>query len=186
MSEIQCSACGLSFDGRSLAWCPACLAARWLATPELVRPKHDPAAATSRLDTYRSLVTPRLKSDLREVLRDAAVRGRWFLDRDYRMWVHVTSRPLGRAPGVGVPAGSTEPEHALDCLFIAEADSADHAHVFAADGERHEAQVRARLFEPLGVCSSSGCENLRSPGRADCDAHRESVAEPAPSTDTSG
>ena len=176
MSEIRCTRCGKGFDGRSVACCPACLAQRWLETPNLVRPKHDPSAATSRLDTYRSLVTPRLKTDLREVLQDAAARGRWFRDMDYGMWVHVTVRPLGRAPGVGVLAGRTEPDHALDCLFIAEADSAVEAHVFAADGARHEAQVRAGVFEPLGGCDTPGCENFRAPGHPDCDAHQASRA----------
>jgi hypothetical protein len=171
MSEIVCRDCGRGFDGRALAWCPPCLAGRWFATPELVREKHDPVAQATRLETYRSLITPRLKAEIVEVLRDAALRGSWFWDRDYAMWVHVTERPLGRAPGVGIPAGREEPEHALDCLFIAEADSVSGAHVFAADAERHAAQIRAGVFEPLGECATAGCQNLRAPGAAQCGAH---------------
>jgi hypothetical protein len=166
-----CGTCRREFDGGVQAWCPACLAGRWLAVPNLVRPKHDPGAAAEALDSYRSIITPHMKTMLSEVLTDAAARGRWFWDRDYQMWVHVTERPLGRAPGVGIPAGREEADHALDCLFIAEADSAVEAHVFAVDGERHEAQIRAGVFEPLGTCSHPGCENLRRPGQARCALH---------------
>ena len=179
MSEIRCRRCDGSFDGRSLAWCPGCLAAGWLATPDLVRPKHDPLAPASPQDRYRSLITPRTRDELPAVLADAALRGRWFWDRDYGMWVHVTERPLGRNPGVGVPAGREQAEHALDCLFVAEADSAVGAHVFAVDGERHRAQVRAGVFRPLGACGDpDGCENLTRPGAARCEAH-EPALEPA-------
>jgi hypothetical protein len=171
MSEITCETCRTAFEGARLAWCPKCLAARWLATPELVREKHDPSAATTQLSTYRSLITPRLKTELGAVLEAAARNGRWYWDRDYEMWVHVSERPLGRAPGVGIPAGREQPEHALDCLFIAEADSAETAHVFAADGERHQAQVRAGVFEPLGLCAAQSCENLRNPNGTRCAAH---------------
>ena len=176
MSEITCSACGGSFEGSRLAWCPTCLAARWLATPELVREKHDPAAVTNRLETYRSVITPRLKAELGDVLAHAAASGRWFWDRDYGMWVHVSERPLGRAPGVGIRPGRGEADHALDCLFVAEADSAEQAHVFAADGKRHQAQVRAGVFEPLGACTSAGCDNLRAPGQAHCAGHDDSTS----------
>ena len=172
MSEIICSTCGAGFDGTRQAWCPPCLAQRWSATPNLMRPKHDPGASAESLPGYRSILTPRAKTDLAEILADAAARGRWFWDRDYAMWVHVTERPLGRVPGVGIPAGREEADHALDCLFIAEADSNREAHVFAADTERHEAQIRAGVFEPLGLCESPGCENLRRPALRSCELHR--------------
>jgi hypothetical protein len=171
MSPIACRDCGESFDGRVLAWCPRCLAGRWLATPELVRQKHDPDVPAARLETYRSVITPRMKAEIGEVLGDAARRGSWFWDRDYSMWIHITDRPLGRAPGVGIPAGREQAEHALDTLFIAEADSPEGAHVFAADAERHRAQIKAGVFEPLGGCSSDGCENLRAPGGTRCRSH---------------
>ena len=69
------------------------------------------------------------------------------------------------------PAGRDEPDHALDCLFIAEADSSDEAHVFAADAERHQAQIRAGVFEPLGECERADCRNLRRPGQESCEGH---------------
>ncbi len=171
MSEIVCRVCAGPFDGAVQAWCPTCLATRWFETRNLIRAKHDPAVAPNTLDTYRSIITPRLKADLRETLEDAAARGSWFWDRDYGMWVHVTERPLGRAPGVGIPAGREDPDHALDCLFIAEADSTEEAHVFAADSQRHAAQIRAGVFEPLGACGQAGCENLRRPGATHCASH---------------
>ena len=144
MSEIACSACGQSFEGHQLACCPGCLAAGWLATERLIRDKHDPSAGPTRLDSYRSILTPRTKAELDKVLLYAAQHGRWYRDLDYGMWVHVTRDPLGRAPGVGIPAGRETAEHALDCLFIAEADSALEAHIFAADWQRQEQDGGAR------------------------------------------
>ena len=171
MGSVFCEPCGESFEGRSLPWCPVCLAARWLATERLIRDKHDPAAAANRLDTYRSIITPRTRAEIDKVLDHAAREGSWYWDRDYGMWVHVTRQPLGRAPGVGIPAGQDGADHALDCLFIAEADSAEEAHVFAADGQRHEAQIRAGVFIPLGRCDLPDCENLASPGSPRCWTH---------------
>ena len=171
MSVIRCSDCNASFEGLSLACCPSCLAARWLATERLVRDKHDPSAPPSRLETYRSILTPRTKAELGEVLHYAAQHGSWYQDLDYGMWVHVTPEPLGRLPGVGIPAGKQAAEHALDCLFIAEADSPDEAHVFAVAGQRHEDQVRAGVFVPLGECGQAECENLLLPGFSRCAAH---------------
>jgi hypothetical protein len=79
--------------------------------------------------------------------------------------------PLGRAPGVGIPAGRRDAEHALDSLFIAEADSPRGAHIFAVDGSRHDAQVRAGVFQPLAACAHEGCENLALPGGPACATH---------------
>jgi hypothetical protein len=174
VSIISCDDCSERFDGRLLPLCPDCQAGVWAATERLVREKHDPGASV-RLDTYRSVITPRAKSELRAVLLHAARHGRWFYDRDYAMWVHVTTMPEGRAPGVGILAGGEQADHALDCLFIAEANDPAEAHVFAADGERHEAQVRAGVFEPLGGCTSVGCDNLAAPGREACGPHAKPV-----------
>ena len=171
MSEVSCDACGESFEGRALACCPACLAVQWRATERLVREKHDPAVTAGRQGSYRSILTPRTKAELGKVLDHAARHGRWYRDLDYGMWVHVTREPPGRAPGVGIPAGREGADHALDCLFIAEADSPEEAHVFAADGQRHQAQIRAGVFEPLGGCEVPDCENLAVPGSSRCAAH---------------
>jgi hypothetical protein len=175
MSQIRCDECGERFDGSLQATCPACQAARWAATPRLVREKHDPRAVALPSDRYRSVITPRARDELRDLLEHAARHGRWFYDRDYAMWVHVTHLPLGRVPGVGIRAGEGAPDHALDCLFIAEADDPEEAHVFAADGLRHEAQIRSGVFEPLGGCGSPGCDNLASPARGRCRLHLEPV-----------
>jgi hypothetical protein len=173
MSLVRCRTCDRRFEGSRLACCPGCLAARWLATPNLVREKHDPRVRAERQQQYRSLVTPRVLDDLRAVLEFAAEAGSWFHDRDYGMWIHLTPRPLGRAPGVGVPAGSHDAEHALDCLFIAEADSPENAHIFAVDSSRHDAQVRAGVFEPLAGCDHGHCENLALPVLPSCAEHAE-------------
>jgi hypothetical protein len=167
----RCPTCLDEWDATRVVCCPSCLAKRWLATPNLIREKHDPGELGTRSTEYRSVVTSRLIDDLALVLIDAATNGAWFYDTHYRMLVHVTPTPLGRAPGAGIPAGQREPDHALDCLFIAEADSAEQSHVFAVDGARHQAQVRAGAFEPLGGCDASACVNLEIPLRSRCSAH---------------
>jgi hypothetical protein len=168
-ASVLCRVCGVEWSPESTPLCPTCLASRWLSTPNLIREKHDPRELGGRLETYRSVVTPRVLLEIRPVLEFAAVHGTWFLDTFYEMFVHVTPQPLGRNAGVGIPAGQREPEHALDCLFIAEADSAETAHVFAVNGERHAAQVRAGVFVPLGSCAD--CSNHAPPGRDRCILH---------------
>jgi hypothetical protein len=171
VSLLQCATCESSWEATRVVCCPDCLARRWRATATLVRPKHDPSLCGERSTEYRSVVTARVVADLLAVLSDAALSGSWYYDTHYRMLVHMTPSPLGRAPGAGIPAGRREPEHALDSLFIAEADSAENAHVFAVDLARHEAQVRAGVFEPLGACAHPGCENLSIPLIGSCASH---------------
>ena len=171
MSFVSCRTCHSPWEASRVACCPGCLARRWLSTPNLVREKHDPRALGERLEQYRSVVTPGLIEDLRAVLEFAAAAGSWYHDMDYGMLVHLTPLPLGRAPGVGIPAGRREPEHALDCLLIAEADSQQNAHVFAVDGSRHAAQVRAGVFEPVGACDRGRCDNLALPVQSSCVEH---------------
>ncbi len=171
MSLARCRSCHTPWETSRVACCPRCLAERWLSTPDLIREKHDPRALRARQDRYRSVVTPRVVEDVRAVLEFAARTGSWFHDSDYGMLVHLTPLPLGRAPGVGIPAGRRDPEHALDCLFIAEADSQQNAHIFAVDGDRHEAQVRAGVFEPLGECDRGDCGNLALPVLSCCVDH---------------
>ena len=187
MSLVRCRSCERVWEASRVACCPGCLAERWLSTPNLVREKHDPGALGDRQREYRSVVTPRVIEDLRAVLEFAAAAGSWFHDTDYGMRVHLTPLPLGRSPGVGIPAGRRDPEHALDCLFIAEADSRESAHVFAVDGSRHAAQVRAGLFEPLGACDHRGCENLALPVVPSCAEHASGELDgwpgPSPASD---
>ena len=171
MSLANCRSCQTPWEASRVACCPRCMAERWLSTPDLIREKHDPRALGARQDRYRSVVTPRVVEDVRAVLEFAARTGSWFHDTDYGMLVHFTPLPLGRAPGVGIPAGRRDPEHALDCLLIAEADSQQTAHIFAVDRDRHEAQVRAGIFEPLGECNRADCENLALPVLSTCVEH---------------
>jgi hypothetical protein len=104
-------------------------------------------------------------------LEYAAAHGTWYYDTFYEMYVHHTPSPLGRSPGVGIPAGSSMPDHALDSLLIVEANSASEAHAFAVDAARHAAQVKAGEFEELGGCPFPACENLRVPGASHCVNH---------------
>ncbi len=172
MGLVHCPTCTTAWDAATAPVCPRCLARRWLETPNLIREKHDPNAQRDRHATYRSVVTPWLVTQLASVLEFAALRGAWFFDTGYQMFVHLTERPLGRAPGVGILPGRPDPDHALDCLLIAEADSCESAHVFAVDGERHAAQVRAGVFRPLGECVVAACSHLATPSGEYCVIHR--------------
>jgi hypothetical protein len=71
------------------------------------------------------------------------------------MYVHMTHEPLGRSAGGGIPEGKTSPEHGLDSLLIAEADSEVEAHGFAVSRTTFEQQVRAGEFEALNIAASS-------------------------------
>lgn len=172
MDLVHCPTCTTDWDASAVPVCPRCLARRWLETPNLIREKHDPEARADPHATYRSVVTPWLVTHLAAVLEFAAAHGSWFYDTGYQMLVHLTERPLGRAPGVGILAGRPEPDHALDCLLIAEAGSRESAHVFAVDGERHAAQVRAGLFRPLRECVIAACAHLAVPSGECCVTHR--------------
>jgi hypothetical protein len=151
-----------------------------MATEHLVRPKHDPVGLPSRSERYRSVLTQDFIAQQRSYLEFAAVRGTWYYDTFYEMYVHFTPSPLGRSPGVGIPPGKTMPEHALDSLLIVEANSASEAHAFAVDAARHAAQLRAGEFEELGRCPASSCENLAMPGRSHCVDHAAQTHEEAP------
>jgi len=166
--DLICIVCSASWQASEAPLCPACLAASWDATPDLVREKHDPAVVASH-DSYRSVVSSAFLRRRREILDYASIHGRWYFDAHYGCYVHYTPTPLGVAPGVGIPAGKSAPDHALDSLMIAEAESAPH--VFAVDRVRMEAQIRAGEFHPLEACEAASCANLRVPFSERCAAH---------------
>jgi len=88
------------------------------------------------------------------------------------MYVHYSHEPLGLSPGSGIPEGQTMPDHALDALLIAEADSDLEAHAFATSKKQFEAQVEAGEFAPLPGCPEAGCQNICVPGCDRCIVHR--------------
>jgi hypothetical protein len=171
MSSAICKECGGGWEASLQPGCPGCLAEKWLTTENFIRPKHDPAELPGRSERYRSVLTHDFIARRRSYLEHAAAHGTWYYDTFYEIYVHLTPSPLGRSPGVGIPAGSTMPDHALDSLLIVEANSAREAHAFAVDGARHAAQVKAGEFEELGVCPFPTCENLPVPGRSHCVNH---------------
>ena len=120
MNPGICKECGGSWDSAQQPCCPGCLVAQWMATDNFIRPKHDPAQLPGRGERYRSVLTQDFVARLRSYLEHAAVHGTWYFDTFYEMYVHLTPSPLGRSPGVGIPAGASMPEHALDALLIAQ------------------------------------------------------------------
>jgi hypothetical protein len=136
-----------------------------------IRPKHDPRKLPLRWEGYRSVLSPALVAKPRRHLEDAAFRGDWFFDIHYEMNVHFTFEPLGRSPGSGIPEGQSMPEHALDSLLIAEANSPVEAHAFATSKKQFDAQIEAGEFVPFPRCSEAGCPNIRLPGRQCCIDH---------------
>ncbi len=177
MSTAICEQCKQDFDAAQTPSCPRCLAEAWLATPELIRPKHDPRLLPQRWASYRSVVSPDFASNPAPYLDYAARHGHWFWDRYYDMYIHFTHEPLERAGGSGIPMGETMPDHALDSLLIAEADSLEQAHVFAVAHEHFRAQIRAGEFVALARCSEASCDNLRIQARTHCVIHRRSSEE---------
>ncbi len=71
------------------------------------------------------------------------------------------------------------PDHALDSLLVAEADSAIEAHAFATSKKQFEAQIDAGEFVPLPLCCVPTCPNLCAPARRGCILHPGEHSEPA-------
>ncbi len=178
MSRISCKHCHETFDAARHPLCPDCLAARWLRAEDFIRPKHDPRALPLTWDAYRSVLSPAFVEDPRPHLEHAAQNGTWYHDTHYDMYVHFTAEPLGLSPGAGIPKGKKSPEHALDSLLIAEANSPE-AHAFAVDRRTLEAQLRAGEFIALASCAEKKCENLQLPGSERCVAHASASPEGA-------
>jgi hypothetical protein len=172
MSRAACPNCDEVFDAAAMPGCPPCLAEAWLATPTFIRPKHDPRLLPLRWESYRSVLTPNFANDPGPHLVFAARNGTWYRDNHYEMYVHMTHEPLGRSAGGGIPEGKTSPEHGLDSLLIAEADSEVEAHGFAVSRTTFEQQVRAGEFEALPHCNAAGCNNLALLRASECAEHQ--------------
>jgi hypothetical protein len=179
MSQIGCGECGGYFDAAQVPLCPTCLVTAWLATATFVRPKHDPNLLPLMWEGYRSVLSPDFVAAPRPHLEFAARSGNWYRDAHYEMFVHMTHEPMGLAPGSGIPEGKAMPEHSLDSLLIAEANSESEAHAFAVSRDQFEAQIRAGEFVPLASCPVEGCDNLRVPGKPRCTEHAQQIADDA-------
>ena len=171
MSELVCEHCRGQFEARHVPVCPTCLVASWLATENFVRPKHDQRLLPLAWESYRSVLSPSFVESPAPQLEFAAQSGTWFRDLHYELFVHMTHSPLDLHPGAGIPEGKTMPEHSLDSLLIAEANSATEAHAFAVSRTQFEAQIRAGEFQPLPVCCVAPCDNLVIPGGERCAGH---------------
>ncbi len=171
-SLMKCQTCQQSFEPAKTPLCPVCLARMWLSTDRFIRPKHDPRELPLVWESYRSVLSPDFVEQPEDYLEFAAHHGTWYFDRYYEMYVHLSFEPLDRSPGGGVPAGRTSPEHALDSLIIAEANSAEEAHGFAVNRSQFESQISAGEFEVLGSCPAQGCSNPCVPGDETCMEHR--------------
>lgn len=170
-NRVVCLQCDEGFEADATPVCPRCLVVLWLAAPRFVRPKHDPRLLPLAWQGYRSVLTPSIASDPRPHLDFAARHGTWYRDNYYEMYVHMTVEPLGRHPGSGIPEGRTTPEHGLDSLLIAEANSEVEAHAFAVSRAVFDEQVRAGEFEALPACADPDCEFISLPGERLCAIH---------------
>jgi hypothetical protein len=169
MSVVVCSACRHSWDGAEAPHCPPCLAARWLVAPGLVVEKHNPDTYPTPSDHYRSVMTPDFIENRRSYLEYAAAHGTWYYQTFYETYSHYTCQPLGRSPGVGIPAGELEPDHPLDGLLIA--DAVVDPHVFAVDPILFLDRIEKGDFVPLAPCAEPGCDNRRQTSGARCALH---------------
>ena len=177
MSFLDCAMCRAAFNASRTPICPQCLVQSWLRCERFVRPKHDPRKLPLRWESYRSVLSPSFVAEPAPHLEDAALRGHWFFDVHYEMYVHFTQEPLGRSPGSGIPEGQTMPEHALDSLLIAEADSAVEAHAFATSKKQFDAQIDAGEFVRVPVCAVADCDHICVPGQRSCILHLPSDRE---------
>jgi hypothetical protein len=169
MGMVIGRSCGHRWEGSAAPRCPACLAARWLAAPDLILEKHDPDTPPFVSDHYRSVLSHDFLRNRRAYLEYAATHGSWYFQTFYQTWSHYTPEPLGRSPGAGIPAGAAVPDHQLDGLLIA--DALDDPHVFAVDPILFLNRIDAGDFVPLKRCLQPACDHLRVPGQLHCALH---------------
>jgi len=169
MSVVRCRRCDTHWSATVQPLCPVCLLESWLASPDLVTPKHHPEHRSAVHDDYRSILAPEVLDDLRATLAAAVVEGTWYYNTEYEKFNHVTRRPMDRKPGAGLHAGSTNPDRHLDDLVVADADRAPH--VFADHRDETRRKITKGVYLPLETCSRSKCDNLRTPGEQKCAIH---------------
>lgn len=169
MAEVRCRQCDLAWDAQARPLCPGCLKTTWLACETLVRRKHDPRELPHIYSAYRSVVTEHFLEEMEAFLGDAAEHGSWYFLPEFETYNHFTVLPLGINPGAGILAGQEEPDHALDCLVVAEAN--EDPHVFAVELQMAEDWIQAGEWIPLQRCSYEPCSNRRVPDERACVLH---------------
>ncbi|MBW2712755.1 MAG: hypothetical protein JRC77_03305 [Deltaproteobacteria bacterium] len=169
MGEVRCEHCNKEWDAQEAPLCPGCLQTTWLACETLVRRKHDPRSLPHIYSAYRSVVTEHFLEEMDSFLAYSAQHGSWYYLPEFETYNHFTVLPLGLNPGAGIPAGQEDPDHALDCLVVAEAN--EDPHVFAVELQMADDWIEAGEWIPLENCGDDGCGNLRVPGERACVFH---------------
>jgi hypothetical protein len=169
VAEVRCQQCDQGWDAQEAPLCPACLKTTWLACETLVRRKHDPRALPHIYSAYRSVVTEHFLEEMEAFLAYAAEYGSWYFLPEFETYNHFTVLPLGLNPGAGIPAGQEEPDHALDCLVVAEAN--EDPHVFTVELQMAEDWIQAGEWIPLEGCGYEACLNRCVPGERACVLH---------------
>ena len=172
MSIVSCTTCATEWAATTRPWCPTCLLARWLASPNLITAKHAPENANEVHEAYRSFVADEVVRDLGAFLADAVERGTWYYNAEYEKYNHVTRLPLQQKPGSGVRPGNMQPDRRLDDFVVADADS--DPHIFVDDQNETRRKLATGIYRPLAVCSRSKCDNLSQPGVRKCVLHADS------------
>jgi len=169
MAIVTCTACEKDWAASAQPCCPQCLLAAWLASPNLLTEKHDPARLGRVHHEYRSILTEEVVQNLDVFLADAVQNGTWYYNTEYEKFNHVTRLPLQQKPGAGVASGATQLQRRLEDLVVADADR--DPHVFADDREETRRKIARGVYLPLGACSRANCDNLRHPGFRECAVH---------------
>jgi len=171
MAIVTCKTCEMDWAANARPCCPHCLLRAWLASPNLITDKHDPAKLDEVHHEYRSILTEEVAENLRAFLAEAVENGTWYYNTEYEKFNHVTRLPLQRKPGSGVSSGATQLHRRLEDLVVADADR--DPHVFADDREETRRKISGGIYLPLDACARANCDNLSQPGFRECAIHSD-------------
>ncbi|MFC1890856.1 hypothetical protein ACFLZT_00515 [Thermodesulfobacteriota bacterium] len=169
MSQIKCPTCDIEFNAEKIPLCPNCLATEWKSTADFIKEKHDPKFLPKSEPSYRSVLSWEFVNNIDDFTEYATCNGTWYFSNKHGKYCHFTNTSMFEIPGSGTQAGNSMPDHTLDGLLVADADTNPHA--YAVEITRFQSEITSGDYTPLPKCNHLGCENLTSPGKSECLIH---------------
>jgi len=170
MSVLTCSNCGARWEASKTPTCPACLAAHWISSPNMITPKHDPRNLPSASSSFRSVVPDDLVRQPDDYYRYAAYSGTALYSPTHNEYSYVVGVPAYLAAGSAIPPSSAMPAYALDAFLVAKPFGPD-AHIYAEGQAEVLAKINGGKFKTLNLCIEDGCDNLQLPSKQFCAKH---------------
>ncbi len=172
MSDLKCNKCGTIWDGASKAMCPYCLAQQWSSSPNMIKPKHDPAQLPSAYAGFRSTLPHDFRERSDEYYSAIAFGGTALYSNRHRGYCYVFGVTPDLNAGSAIPSGSAMPTQALDAYLVADPFGSNN-HIFAEDNKIISVGVINGTLYPLSLCEAEGCDNLHGPDSKFCAKHAD-------------